>query len=161
MIRAAGEPDAAQIAELWSTLIRETTITFNSQEKTAADIRTLLAEKAEAACPFFVAVEGDTVLGFATYGPFRNGPGYARTIEHSIMLDDRARGRGHGRGLMRALEDHARARDMHTIWAGVSGENPAGVTFHRHLGFDQIATLPQVGYKFGRWLDLVLLCKRL
>ncbi|ABV92481.1 GCN5-related N-acetyltransferase [Dinoroseobacter shibae DFL 12 = DSM 16493] len=161
MIRPATQDDAAQIAALWSALIRDTTVTFNSHEKTAADITALLADKAAADQPFLVALHAGRVAGFATYGPFRNGPGYARTIEHSILLDTAARGQGLGRGLMSALEDHARTRGMHTLWAGVSGENPAGVTFHRHLGFAEVATLREVGYKFGRWIDLVLMCKRL
>ena len=77
------------------------------------------------------------------------------------MLDTRARGLGLGRGLMAALEDHARGRDVHTLWAGVSGENPEGVRFHRHMGFTELATLPEVGFKFGRWMDLVLLYKHI
>jgi phosphinothricin acetyltransferase len=161
VIRAAAEADAAQIAALWSALIRDTTITFNTREKTPADISALLAEKVTADQPFLVACHAGRVAGFATYAQFRNGPGYARTIEHSIMLDAAARGHGLGRALMAAIEDHARARAMHTLWAGVSAENPAGVTFHRHLGFTELATLPQVGRKFDRWLDLVLMYKHL
>lgn len=151
----------AQISGLWSTLIRETAVTFNSVEKSEMDVATLLMEKAQQNLPFFVAMAEEEVLGFATYGPFRAGVGYAHTMEHSIMLDPRARGLGLGRGLMSALEDHAQGRGVHTLWAGVSAENPAGVTFHQHMGFTEVATLPEVGFKFGRWMDLVLLCKRL
>lgn len=161
MIRAAQAADAAAIAELWSALIRETAVTFNAIEKTPSDVATLLLEKAEENLPFFVALSGDEVMGFATYGPFRSGIGYAHTMEHSIMLDTRARGLGLGRGLMDALEAHARGRGVHTLWAGVSGENPDGVQFHRHMGFTELATLPEVGFKFDRWMDLVLLYKRL
>lgn len=161
MIRPAQASDAAQISVLWSGLIRETAVTFNSVEKSEADVRALLLEKSQQGLPFFVAMAEGDVMGFATYGQFRAGVGYAHTMEHSIMLDPRARGRGLGRGLMSALEEHARLRGVHSLWAGVSAENPAGVTFHRHVGFTEVATLPEVGFKFGRWMDLVLLCKRI
>jgi phosphinothricin acetyltransferase len=62
---------------------------------------------------------------------------------------------------MVAIEDHARGAGMHSIWAGVSGENPTAVGFHKALGFEPAVILPQVGRKFDRWFDLILLQKRL
>ncbi|MEM1077493.1 MAG: N-acetyltransferase family protein [Pseudomonadota bacterium] len=161
MIRPAEASDAEAIAAHWSALIRDTAVTFNTIEKSPGDVAALLLEKAEENLPFFVAIAEGEVMGFASYGQFRAGFGYANTMEHSIMLDRRAQGLGLGRALMAALEDHARGRDVHTLWAGVSGENPEGVRFHRHMGFTELATLPEVGFKFGRWMDLVLLYKRL
>lgn len=158
MIRAATAADCAAIAAIWNPIIRDTAITFTNLEKTEAGLAQILAEKTAAGFPFLVAAEGD-VLGFATYGTFRNGPGYARTAEHTILLGPQARGRGVGRALMTALEDHARRRAIHSLWAGVSGENPAGRAFHSAIGYAEVAVLPQVGWKFGRWLDLVLMRK--
>ena len=82
-------------------------------------------------------------------------------MEHTVILSARAQGRGVGRALMSAIEDHARASGVHVMMAGVSAENPDGVAFHKAVGYAQVARIPQVGRKFGRWMDLVLLQKLL
>ena len=155
MIRPAETRDASQIAAIQNQVIRDTAITFNPVEKNPAEI----SQAIEDGLCFLVAEEASTILGFASYMQFRRGLGYGRTMEHSIVLAPEARGKGLGRILMAALEDHARAAGVGSMWAGVSGENPAGVAFHARLGYDEIATLPQVGFKFGRWMDLVLMRK--
>ena len=101
------------------------------------------------------------VLGFATWGQFRGGVGYRYTIENTVLLSPDARGKGLGRSLMSALIDRARAAGHHSMWAGISGENPDGVAFHAAMGFEEIAVLPEVGQKFGRWMDLTLMQIRL
>lgn len=160
-IRPATAADAQAICDLWNPVIRDTLFTFTTEQKSPAAIRTLIADRAAASRAVLVATRGATLLGFATYGPFRAGPGYARTAEHTIILGPDARGRGTGRALLAAIEDHARARGIHTLIAGVSGANPGAVAFHRACGYEPAATLPQVGYKAGRYLDLVLLRKLL
>lgn len=156
MIRAARPEDAAPIAALLNPVIRDTTITFNSIEKTSEDV----ALDIEAA-PVFLVAERDGIEGFASARQFRAGVGYARAFEHSIVINPDARGTGVGRALMAELEAELRLRDVGSLWAGVSAENPDGVRFHRRMGFAEVATLPRVGWKFGRWLDLTLMVKRL
>lgn len=160
-IRPATDADAPAICDLWNPLIRDTLVTFTTREWTPDNLRDLIADRAASGHATLVATQGQALLGFATYGPFRSGPGYARTAEHTIILSDRARGQGTGRALLSALVDHARENGLHALMAGVSAANPAGVAFHRACGFAQVATLPQVGYKAGRYLDLVLLQKLL
>ena len=101
------------------------------------------------------------VAGFAAYDQLRPGAGYRRTVEHTLMLAPAARGRGLGRALLGAVEEHARAGGARTIWAGVSAENPDACSFHAALGYVEVARLPEVGFKFGRWIDLILMTKRL
>lgn len=161
ILRPAKPDDAATIADIWNPVIRETAITFNSVEKTPADICALLAQKAADGHPFLLAIEAGTPIGFATYGQFRGGAGYARTMEHSIILAPEGRGRGAGRALMGGIEGHARAAGVLSLWAGVSAANPGGVAFHLAMGFAHVALLPDVGWKFGRSHDLVLLRKPL
>lgn len=154
IIRPGRARDAEAIAAFWNPMIRDTAVTFNSLDKTPAQIA---ADISARGAGFQVAEEAGQVIGFATYFPFRSGPGYAHTRENTIILAPRAQGRGLGRALMQALARAARAEGIHVLIAGVSAENPAGVAFHEAIGFARIATLPQVGRKFDRWMDLVLL----
>ena len=155
MIRPAVEGDAGRLAEIHNPVIRDTAITFNSRERSEDEMRIAVRDLP---C-FLVAEDGGRVMGFAYYDQFRKGPGYARTVEHTIVISEEGRGQGMGRALMDAIEGHARNAGIGSMWAGVSGENPSVVTFHASLGFEEVARLPNVGYKFGRWMDLVLLRK--
>ena len=159
MIRAAAPADAPAIAAFWNPVIRDTAVTFNPVEKSADDIAQMITDRHAAGHGFLVAERDSVVQGFATYSQFRSGAGYARSMEHTIILSPAAQGAGLGRALMAALEDHARAGGAHCLIAGVSAENPAGRAFHAAIGFTEIATLPQVGHKFGRYMDLVLMQK--
>ena len=155
IIRPAVEGDAGRLAEIQNPVIRDTAITFNPKVRSKAELQAAIHD-----LPCFLVVEdGGRVLGFACYDQFRKGPGYARTAEHTIVISEEVRGQGMGRALMGAVEEHARDAGIGSIWAGVSGENPSGVAFHASLGFEEVARLPKVGYKFGRWMDLVLLRK--
>ena len=155
IIRKAVDADARPLMEIQNPVIRDTAATFNSVERTEVDFQNAFRDLP---C-FLVAEDNGKILGFVSYIQFRRGIGYARTVEHTIVLAEDARGRGVGRALMAAVEDHARAAGMGSIWAGVSGENADGVAFHARLGYEEVARLPKVGFKFGRWMDLVLMRK--
>lgn len=161
MIRPACADDIGPIVEFWNPLIRETTITFSSEEKTVPGLAALFAQRRAEGRGVLVAAQDGAVLGVALYGQFRAGNGYAHAMEHTIILAPVARGRGIGRALMAALEDHARRGGAHVMVAGVSAENRAGIAFHAALGHVETGRMPQVGRKFARWLDLVLMQKAL
>ncbi|WP_374642220.1 N-acetyltransferase family protein [Tabrizicola sp.] len=158
MIRRATAGDAAAIAALWNPWIRDTAVTFNPSEKTAAEVEGMIADRDALGHATFVAF-GPDLLGFASYAQFRGGRGYATCMEHSVILAPEARGKGIGRALMAAVQDHARAAGAHQLIAGVSAENPDGIAFHASIGFAEIARIPQAGRKFGRFMDLVLMQK--
>ncbi|SHL19099.1 phosphinothricin acetyltransferase [Roseovarius marisflavi] len=158
IIRPAGPGDSAAILAIWNPLIRDTSVTFTTLEKTPQALADDIAARGAA---FLVAQEGHAILGFATYGAFRSGPGYARTAEHTVILAPEAQGRGVGRALMKELEAVARAQGLHALVAGVSGENAGAIAFHTAISFRQVAHMPEVGRKFDRWMDLVLLQKLL
>ena len=96
-------------------------------------------------------------MGFATFGDFRPWPGYRYTVEHTVHVREDCRGQGIGSELVRALFPRATALGKHVMIAGVDAANTASIRFHEALGFEQVALLKEVGRKFDRWLDLVLL----
>jgi phosphinothricin acetyltransferase len=156
VIARAGAEALPGILALWNEVIAQTTITFTSAPKTEAQIAQVIADQ-----PAFVALDGDAAVGFSTYSQFRGGDGYRVTMEHAIYLTEAARGRGFGRALLQAVEDHARDAGAHSLIAGISGENAPGITFHAAMGFVEVGRIPEAGHKFGRFLDLVLMQKRL
>ena len=157
-IRAARTADAAAIAAIWNAVIRDTLVTFTTREKTEALLSAHISERAGA---FWVAEDRGRVAGFATYGPFRAGPGYAATAEHTVILAPDARGRGLGRALLQKAMDHAADHGIHVMVAGISSANPEAVAFHAAMGFARTGLMPQVGRKQGQWLDLIFMQKTL
>lgn len=155
-IRPASQADAAAIAAIWNHYIRDTIVTFNAQEKTVSEIAAAIAEPET---PYYVARQDDRIAGFVTYGDFRKGVGYAFTKEHTVMLTPGAGGRGLGRALLAEVEGHAARNRIKSLFAGISAENTAAVAFHAACGYAEAARLSEVGWKFDRWHDLVLMQK--
>lgn len=145
------------MAAIHAYYVRDTLVTFTTDEKPLR----LWLEDISAGAPVFVAEQDGAVLGYGTFGPFRSGPGYARTAEHSVYLAPGAAGRGAGRALLEAVEAAAEAAGIRVMVAGISGANPGAVTFHRRCGYRETGRMPGVGRKMGRWLDLVLMQKNL
>ena len=159
IVRPAGPGDLGAIAAIWAPVVAETTIIFASDPRPPARVAEIIAERRKGGTEFFVAETGGRVVGFATYSQFRGGNGYLTSMEHSIIVAPEGQGKGAGRALMEAVEDHARNRGAHTMVAVVSGENEAGVAFHAAIGYREYGRLPEVGRKFGRWLDAVFMLK--
>lgn len=159
MIRPARPEDAPAIAALLNHWIENTAVTFSPTPKTPEEVAATIAVKAQLGHAFLVAMDGERLIGQASYGQFRAGIGYATCMEHSISLLPGASGSGTGRRLLTAIEDHAREAGAHQMIAGVSGENAAGRAFHERMGYRLTATIPEAGFKFGRFIDLLLLTK--
>ncbi len=156
IFRPARARDAADICAIANPIIQESLITFTTVPRSPVAVRHQIKAQGDG---FQVAEIAGRVIGYASFDIFRAGPGYAHTREHSILLAPAARGRGFGRSLMRRLETVAVAQGVHVLVAGISNVNPGAIAFHTALGFVQTAHMPQVGFKGGQWLDLILMQK--
>jgi len=156
-IRSAAEDDLGDILRVYNQAIENTTAVFEYRPHTLEMRREWFKGKQAASLPVLVAVESGAVLGFASYGPFRAWPAYKYSVELSVYVDESARGRGIGSELVRGVLATARERDLHVVMAGITADNAVSLRLHEKLGFVEVAHIPEVGYKFGRWLDLKLL----
>ncbi|HEX6424065.1 MAG TPA: GNAT family N-acetyltransferase [Acidimicrobiales bacterium] len=132
---------------------------------TVAERTAWLRRQQAAGHPVLVATDGTgDVVGWASYGHFRDvdrWPGYRFTVEHTVHVREDRWGSGVGRLLMDELLDRARRAGNRVMVGAVTGENTASIRFHERLGFVEVASMPEVGVKLGRWLGLVLLQRRL
>lgn len=159
MIRDAAEPDLPRILAITNQAIAETTTTFNLTPITLAARRSWMSERQQAGFPVLVAEVDGAVAGFGTFGPFRPWEGYLHTVEHSLYVDPAMQGRGCGKALLAALIERARARGVHVMVGGLDGDNARSMRLHEKAGFIEVGRMPEVGRKFDRWLDLVLIQK--
>lgn len=156
-IQDADEAHLEGIAAIYNDAVLHSTAIWNDRTVDAANRSTWLADRVSAGFPVLVALDGVDVVGYASYGPWRAFDGFRHTVEHSVYVRGDQRGRGLGRGLMKALVERARSSGVHVMVAAVERGNAGSIRLHEQLGFTQAGVVEQVGAKFGRWLDLVFL----
>lgn len=151
-IRPATEDDISAITAIFNEAVVNSNAIWT--EKQDSDAERLAWMKARLV---LVATEGPVVLGYGTFGDFRAFPGYRYSVEHSVYIHADHRGRGLGRIIVDELIAAATALGKHVMIAGIDGGNPASLRLHAQAGFVEVARMPEVGRKFGRWLDLVFM----
>ena len=160
-VRDADEDDLPAILSIYNDVIANTTAVYSEIPVTLESRFAWLAQLRGQGYPVIIAERGGERLGFGSFAEFRAWPCYAGTVEHSLHVRADARGQGVGRLLVQALLVRARRLDKHVVIAGIDAANEASLRLHRGLGFEDAGRLREVGRKFDRWLDLVLLQKRL
>jgi phosphinothricin acetyltransferase len=156
-IREAREADLPVLLAIYNHVILNTTAVYTYEAQTIEARKAWYADKIAAGYPVFVAEEEGAVIGFSSYGPFRAWPAYKYTIENSVYVAEGQRGKGVGKLLIQPLIDSAKAKEYHAIIAGIDSANDASIRLHASFGFVEIAHFREVGYKFGRWLDLTFM----
>ena len=158
--RASRDDDVAAITAIYAHHVLHGTGTFETTPPTEADMAGRRADVLGKGLPYLVAEEGGQVVGFAYCNWFKPRPAYRFSAEDSIYMATGAAGKGHGRALLQALADQAQAAGVRKLIAVIGDSANAGsVGVHRALGFSQVGVLRSCGWKFGRWLDVVLMEK--
>src|SRR5476651_2630171 len=134
-IRLANAADLPAILSIYNHAIIHTTAVYQYDIHTLAMREAWYADKLKLGHPVFVADADGMVIGFSTYGPFRNWPGYRFTVEHSVYVQINHRGGGIGRLLVQAIIEHARKKGMHALIAGVDTSAEGSIKLHQSLGF--------------------------
>jgi L-amino acid N-acyltransferase len=154
IVRDAVLVDLPAILMIHNDAIATTTAIWDDEQVDLDDRRHWLETRQSSGLPVLVAELDGEVAGYASYGPWRPKSGYRFTMENSIYTHPDHRGRGVANALMPVLLERARAGDVHAIIAGIESTNAVSIALHEKYGFRRVAHLPQVGFKFGRWLDL-------
>ncbi|MDA5193738.1 GNAT family N-acetyltransferase [Govanella unica] len=156
-VRAAAVRDLPDILAIYNYVIATSTAVYTCEPVDLANRRAWFEERGRSGYPVLVAEAGGEILGFASFGDFRAWWGYRFTVEHMVHVQDGCRGRGVGRALVEGLFAPALALGKHAMIGGIDADNAASIHFHERLGFSKVGHLPEVGHKFGRWLDLVFM----
>jgi len=149
------ESHANSILAIFNDAIANTTALYDYHLRTPQVIQTWFEDKRKGDYPVIGMVDdAGRLMGFGTYGVFRVRPAYKYTVEHSLYVDAQFRGQGVGKILLREIIAAAESQNYHVLVGGVDSSNSVSIALHKKFGFTHCGTLRQVGFKFGRWLDL-------
>ena len=158
MIRFAAAKDAAELLEIYAPYVTGTTVSFEYEVPTVEEFRRRV-EETSARYPYLVWEEDGALLGYAYAHPYAARPAYQWSAELTVYLRQGVSRRGLGSQLYGALMELLRLQGVRNVYGCVTAENTASVAFHHALGFREAGRFSQVGYKLGRWLDVLWLEK--
>jgi phosphinothricin acetyltransferase len=155
-VRLAQVDDAEAIRAIYNLEVSESTVTFDLVPRSLEEQRQWLTARSGAHA-VIVAVDGEEVVGFGSLSPYRDRPAYSTTVEDSVYVRRDRQGAGVGKLLLDELVALATAHGFHTVIGRVVGGHDASIAVHRSAGFSVVGTEREVGRKFGRWLDVVVM----
>lgn len=154
MIRDVELRDAGAIAEIYNYYIRETIITFETEEINIQEMENRIKKTLDSGYPFIVYEEDNEVSGYAYVGKWRERAAYKETLETSIYMDINKKGKGAGRKLYKRLIELSEETGFHVLIGVVSYPNLASQRLHESIGFEKVGCFKEVGKKFGRYIDV-------
>lgn len=155
LIECTFDEHAQEILDIFNEAILNSTALYDYKPRTIENMVSWFHTKKQNGFPVIGMInEENKLVGFASYGTFRAWPAYKYSVEHSVYVHQEYRGQGIAIELMKALINTAQKHDVHTMIGGIDATNGSSIRLHEKLGFTHSGTLPQVGFKFGRWLDL-------
>jgi L-amino acid N-acyltransferase YncA len=162
-IREASERDLPHIREIYNYYVANSTVTFDEEPQTLAELRAKFRHTAKLGHPWIVAVSPTgQILGYATVSPWKQKAAYRFTVENSIYLGAGATGKGLGTALMAELLERSKAAGIKEVVAVIADRGAeSSIAMHERFGFREVGRMGKVGFKFGRWLGTVLMQKSL
>ncbi|MFT4028996.1 MAG: GNAT family N-acetyltransferase [Protaetiibacter sp.] len=163
VIRDAEERDLPDIREIYNHYVANSTVTFDEDPLTLAELRAKFRHNAKLGYPWLVAASpSGQILGYANAAPWKQKAAYRYTVENSIYLRAASTGKGLGTALMSEFLVRAKAAGIKEVIAVIADKGAdASIAMHRSFGFKEVGRMGKVGYKFGRWLGTVLMQKSL
>ncbi|MET0727690.1 MAG: N-acetyltransferase family protein [Acidimicrobiales bacterium] len=156
LLRLATLDDAEALRAIYNNEVLTSTATFDVVPRSLDDQRAWQAARSGAHAVVVVECDGE-VAGFGSLSPWRDRPAYSTTVEDSVYVHVDHQGTGLGRALLTELVRTATAHGFHACMARIVGGHEASIALHRACGFDVVGTEREVGRKFNRWLDIVLM----
>jgi len=155
-LRLARPDDAEATRDIYNAEVTGSTVTFDMVPRSLREQRAWIDARSGAMAVVVAEHEGE-VVGFASLSSYRDRPAYSTTVEDSVYVRGDQRGTGVGRLLLAEVVDVASTRGFHTVMARIVGGHDASINLHRSLGFEMVGIEREVGRKFGRWLDVVVM----
>ena len=159
-LRLARPEDAEATREFYNTEVTGSTVTFDLVPRSIDDQLAWLDQRSGAMAVVVAEIDGQ-IVGFASLSPYRDRPAYATTVEDSVYVHADFRGRGVARALLAEILDIAATRGFHAVMARIVGGHDASIGLHSSLDFEIVGTEREVGRKFGKWLDVVIMQRML
>ena len=156
LARLATIDDAEATRAIYNVEVTDSTVTFDLVPRTLEEQRRWLTARSGAHA-VLVAEDGGEVVGFASFSPYRDRPAYSTSVEDSVYVRRDQQGQGIGKLLLAELVALATSHGFHTMIARIVGGHDASIALHRSLGFEVVGTEREVGRKFGRWLDVLVM----
>ncbi len=155
LVACSFERHAPAILAIFNDAILNSTALYDYQPRTMPNMVTWFEAKRNGDFPVIGLEDSQgKLLAFGSYGTFRAFPAYKYSVEHSVYVHPDHRGQGLGRIILQELIAAARRNDLHALIGAIDASNAGSIALHERMGFRHVGTLPQVGFKFGRWLDL-------
>jgi L-amino acid N-acyltransferase YncA len=154
MIRPVTEHDAGALCAIYNHYVDNTVVTFEEVCVDAAEFRARIAKVRGAGLPWLVAEDNGAIVGYAYAGAWRERSAYRFTVETSVYLAAAHTGKGLGTRLYQALFTELRKTPAHAVIGGIALPNAASIALHEKLGMRKVAQFNEVGFKFGRWIDV-------
>jgi L-amino acid N-acyltransferase YncA len=153
MIRAATTADAGQIKDLYNHYILHSVATFEEEPVTAPTMESRI-NAIHNHCPWLVYEVDGEILGYTYATRWKDRSAYRRSVESTVYVKNGHNGKGIGSSLYQGLLDDLGRQDVHAVIGGISLPNEMSVKLHERFGFQKVAHFREVGYKFGRWIDV-------